>query len=153
MDRTTKIRSYIERHRDLWMDALRIYMGVALFTKGVMFVKDTTALLDSMKEYSIPMSSIALVHYVAMAHLAGGALLAIGLLTRLAAAVQVPVLLGAVLFVHGKDGLFTRAGSLELDLLVLFVLVLLTICGGGRLSVDHYVKHHGMVRSRAHHHA
>ena len=37
-----------------------------------------------------------------------------------------------------REGLFAQGQSLELTLLVLFLLVLFTINGSGRLSVDHY---------------
>jgi putative oxidoreductase len=57
-----------------------------------------------------------ILHYVMIAHLCGGALLAIGLLTLL----QIPVLAGAVF-------------------LVLFLLILLFIVGPGRLSMDYYI--------------
>ena len=41
-------------------------------------------------------------------------MLTVGFLTRLAAAAQIPILAGAVFFVHRKDGLFAMGQSLEL---------------------------------------
>jgi uncharacterized membrane protein YphA (DoxX/SURF4 family) len=80
---------------------------------------------------------------VTIAHLAGGGLLAAGLLTRVASLIQVPALAGAILFVHLKEGLFTKAGTLELTILVLFLLVLFTIVGGGPLSADARLRESG----------
>jgi uncharacterized membrane protein YphA (DoxX/SURF4 family) len=132
-----RARRWIEANRDLWLDLLRIYIGIALFVKGVAFMNNSSALLEAMYANDVPFASLALGHYVAMAHLAGGLMLAVGLLTRLAALVQVPILVGAVLFVHGREGFFTAGQTLELALLVLFVLVLFVVNGAGRLSADH----------------
>jgi uncharacterized membrane protein YphA (DoxX/SURF4 family) len=52
------------------------------------------------------------------------------------AAIQIPNLLGAVVFVHLKAGLFTEQQTLEFTLLVLFLLSLITVVGAGRLSID-----------------
>lgn len=82
------------------------------------------------------LASGALLHYVALAHFVGGLLLVIGLLTRLAALVQVPILAGAVFIVHREDGLFALGQSLEFSALVLFLLIVITISGGGPLSLD-----------------
>jgi uncharacterized membrane protein YphA (DoxX/SURF4 family) len=70
------------------------------------------------------------------AHLVGGALLVVGLYTRLAALVQLPVLAGAVLLVHWQNGLLSANQSLEFSALVLFLLVLVFLFGGGRWSLD-----------------
>jgi putative oxidoreductase len=81
------------------------------------------------------------------AHLAGGALLALGLITRTAAIVQIPALIGAVFFVHLREGLFRTGQSLELSSLVLFLLCVFAVFGGGRLSLDHYAFGNGVFRA------
>ncbi len=77
-----------------------------------------------------------MLHYVMMAHFVGGLLLTIGFLTRIAAFVQVPILVGAVFFVHRQDGLFALGQSLEFSALVLFLLCVFTVSGAGKLSLD-----------------
>ena len=66
----------------------------------------------------------------------GGAFLAVGLYTRIAALVQVPILAGAVFLVHWHDGLLSADQSLEFSALVLFLLVLVCAFGSGRWSLD-----------------
>ena len=83
---------------------------------------------------------------VGLAHLAGGLLLALGVVTRLAAAMQLPVVLGAVA-VHAREGLSLANPSLELALLVAFLLVLVIFHGGGKWSVDAWLAR----EYRAHH--
>jgi uncharacterized membrane protein YphA (DoxX/SURF4 family) len=80
-----------------------------------------------------------LAHYIPLAHIAGGALMLVGLGTRIAAIIQLPILVGAVFLVHLREGLFTRNQSLEFTALVLFLLIVYAIIGSGPLSVDHYV--------------
>ncbi len=81
-------------------------------------------------------------HYIPMAHLGGGLLLAAGLLTRISTLFQLPVLFGAVFVVYGRDGIFSHNQEFQFTALVLVLLILILIHGGGRLSVDHYLKTH-----------
>jgi uncharacterized membrane protein YphA (DoxX/SURF4 family) len=76
-------------------------------------------------------------------------MLTIGLLTRLAAVVQLPILCGAMLFVHWRDGLFTRAQNLEFTLFVLFTLVLVAAYGPGRWSLDYHLFERVKAREQA----
>ena len=120
----------------LGFDLLRIYLGIALFVRGALFVSNpgrAQALVTQSGDWFMPMM---LAHFVGAAHLAGGLLLTIGLATRLAAAVQVPVLVGAVFLVHWRDGLLNPSQSLELAGLVLAMLVCYSLCGAGAISVD-----------------
>jgi len=84
-------------------------------------------------------------HYVIPAHLVGGALLAVGLLTRFAAILQLPILLGAVFYVYAPQVVAFRMSSveprqsLELAAMVLFLLALVAVFGAGRLSLDNWL--------------
>jgi uncharacterized membrane protein YphA (DoxX/SURF4 family) len=121
----------------LGFDLLRIYLGVALFVRGALFVANPdriTGLIGSSGDWFVP---LMVAHYVGIAHLGGGILLALGLATRIAAFAQLPVLLGAVFLVHWGDGLLREGQSLELAGLVLAMLVAYTVFGAGPLSLDH----------------
>jgi putative oxidoreductase len=121
----------------LGFDLLRVYLGVALFIRGALFVAHPDriiGLVGSSGDWFVP---LLVAHYVGIAHLGGGILLALGLATRIAALAQVPVLLGAVFLVHWGDGLLRAGQSLELAGLVLAMLVAYAVFGGGPLSLDH----------------
>lgn len=133
------LQSRIEATRHLCFEAVRVYIGIALFLKGVFFVMDREFLADILQRSGLTLGQMYLLHYIPIAHLAGGLLLAVGLLTRVSALFQIPILAGAVFLVHLREGLFTHGQSLELTALVLFLLVLIVVHGGGRLSVDHYI--------------
>jgi uncharacterized membrane protein YphA (DoxX/SURF4 family) len=117
-------------------DLIRMYLGVALFVRGAMFIADPNRLTALMSPTGGWFLSTAIGHYVAMAHIGGGIMLALGVGTRVAAIVQLPVLAGAVLFVHWHDGLLAAGQSLELAGLVLFLLTIYAAFGAGPLSVD-----------------
>jgi len=135
-----QLSHWLEERRDIWLDLLRIYLGVGLFIRGmILFGGESGVMLRQLVgESSHEWFATALVaHYVAISHAAGGVLLAFGLLTRVAAAVQLPILVAAVVL-HASDGLFALGQSLEFAAFVLMSLLVIIVAGPGRLSVDHY---------------
>lgn len=117
-------------------DVLRVYLGIALFVRGWLFVANPAraqALVEQSGDWFMPM---LMAHFIGAAHIGGGLLLAIGLATRLAASVQIPVLVGAVFLVHWRNGLLNPSQSLELAGLVLAMLICYAVCGSGPISVD-----------------
>lgn len=135
-----RTRKWLAARSDMWLDVVRIYLGVGLFVKGLSFVtmRETSVLATAQLGWLEGLAA----HYVVPVHIVGGLMLAVGLATRVAAIFNIPILLGAVLFVHAKDGLFSRGQSLELAMLVLVLLMVFAIAGSGRLSVDRYLEKH-----------
>jgi putative oxidoreductase len=129
-----RARTFAEEPR-FGFDLVRIYLGVALFVRGALFIADPSRVISffGKTDWFWPM---LIAHYVGMAHLCGGLFLALGLLTRFAALAQVPVLVGAVFFVHWNQPLLSGDQSLELAGLVLALLVSYVVFGAGPLSVD-----------------
>lgn len=85
------------------------------------------------------MSPFVLSHYVVGAHLVGGVMLIFGLLTRIATAVQIPVLVGALFYVHGREVILGSESSFEYAFLILVLLIVLFFYGGGKLSIVHKI--------------
>lgn len=121
----------------LGLDLLRIYIGAALVVRGVSFIARPEALLEYMEHSRLWVMPMVVTHYVVAAHVFGGGMLALGLCTRLAAFLQVPVLLGAVFLVHWREGLLAASQSLELSALVLAIVAVISVVGAGKLSLDH----------------
>lgn len=132
---------WITENREVVGDLVRMYLGVGLFVRGILFISRSQGLeaLVDLSEFSFVSAAIA--HYVSFAHLLGGLMLAVGLLTRLAALLQIPILVGAVFFVHLQEGLLSPNQSLEFSALVLFLLAAVFVFGSGPWSVDRYVFH------------
>ncbi|HEX4925392.1 MAG TPA: DoxX family protein [Bdellovibrionales bacterium] len=131
--------AWLGDHRENFVDLFRAYLGVALFIKGLYFASHTSMLHDTLGAGGISMGQAALAHVIPALHIFGGALLAIGLLTRFAALIQIPILFGAVFLIHSREGLFSPAPNLELAGLVLIGLILIAAHGPGRMSADHFV--------------
>jgi uncharacterized membrane protein YphA (DoxX/SURF4 family) len=77
---------------------------------------------------------------ITWAHLLGGFLIIIGLFTRWAALVQLPILIGALIFINMQKGSFATESELTFSLLVLLLLIFFFVEGGGPLSLDNYFK-------------
>ena len=135
-----RFRDWARSKRPLLFDLVRIYMGVALFVNGMQFVSQREQLARILENHDLGwFVPTALAHYIPAAHLGGGFLLAIGLMTRVAAAFQIPILFGAAFVVYMPQGFFTYSQNFEFAALVLFLLVIVFFYGGGRLSADYYL--------------
>jgi uncharacterized membrane protein YphA (DoxX/SURF4 family) len=145
MERARAAQRFIADHRDMVFDLMRIYLGIGLAVKGLQVLSDREFLTSALREsgageFKFDFIATFLAHYIPLAHIGGGLLLAAGLMTRIATLAQLPVLTGAVFFVYGRDGLFSHNQELQFTALVLFLLVLILIHGAGRLSVDHFLE-------------
>ena len=135
-----KLIVWADSRRDLWLDCVRIYLGLGLLARGLLLITNTSTgfMVDMLQRTGQPwLTTGLLLHYVMLAHFVGGLMLTVGFLTRLAAAVQIPILAGAVFIVHRKDGLFAMGQSLEFSALVLFLLMLFVVAGAGKYSLDY----------------
>jgi uncharacterized membrane protein YphA (DoxX/SURF4 family) len=131
---------HIEFDQRLGYDLMRIFLGIALLVRGALFVVDPARVFFFMRDYGGAWFwPTAAAHYVGIAHVSGGLLLAAGLTTRLAAIIQIPVLLAAVFVVHWREGLLEAGQSLELAALVLVMLIVFAVFGAGPLSMDQLV--------------
>jgi uncharacterized membrane protein YphA (DoxX/SURF4 family) len=132
--------AWADAHREYWLDCVRIYLGLGLLARGLLLITNTSTgyFVDLLQRSGQSwLTSGMMLHYVMVAHFVGGLLLTIGFLTRVAALVQIPILAGAVFFVHRQDGLFALGQSLEFSALVLFLLCVFVVSGAGKLSLDH----------------
>ncbi|MCH8246245.1 MAG: DoxX family protein [Bacteroidetes bacterium] len=135
-------------HDDVALDIIRGFLGVALFVRGLLFISDSSRIITLVEmgnmDYLVP----ALLLYAAiLTHTMGGLMLAVGLLTRIAALIQIPVLLGAVFIAIIQGGLFLPEQSLELSALVLVLLGILFVFGSGPFSLDRVIFKPGAAAS------
>jgi putative oxidoreductase len=139
-----KVEHWGDAHHAKWLDVVRIVLGLIIFSKGISLISDTAhqqeiLINNSVFGFSGMMSSVA-IHIVAFAHLVGGILITIGLVTRFAVVIQIPILICAIVFVNISNGFSALNSELWLSLLVLCLLVLFWIVGSGPISVDHQIK-------------
>lgn len=146
MNTVQKIEHWGDVHHAKWLDVIRMVLGILILSKGISFVSDTEVLqrlFVQNKVYTFSgMLAMALTHVVAFAHLVGGVLITIGLVTRFAVVIQIPILIGAVFFVNISGGFSPLNSELWLSLIVLMLLILFWVVGSGPYSVDHWMKTH-----------
>lgn len=135
-----RCKTWIQANTDLALDVIRIYLGIGLVFKAIFFMSNRLELLRLMEESGTAWAAPAIIaHYVILAHLVGGFLLAIGLFTRAAAIVQIPILIGAVFWVQ-IPRMFSLGirEDVEFAALMLFLLTVIFLHGPGRWSLDNY---------------
>jgi uncharacterized membrane protein YphA (DoxX/SURF4 family) len=125
-----------------WLTIFRIALGMILFWKAILFIRDTTILQSLIGQTGIGIFSKnaeALAFVVAYLSLLCGVLILSGFFTRTASIVQIPILLIAVFFVNSK-GIGDSAFELILSAIVLVLLILFAIKGSGTLSADEFFR-------------
>lgn len=142
MNLIQKWEAYGETHHPSWLDSLRVLLGFIILAKGIMFISDTSALMNLIRDSGFPWSTLAVAHYVAFAHLVGGVFIILGLKTRVAILFQIPILLGAIFVVNVHKGYFTSNSELMLSLAVLLLLIFFFFWGSGPISVDNFMRMH-----------
>ena len=141
MNLLQRLEHWGDTHHPKWLDIIRIALGVFLCFKGIEFLTNMSTMMELMTS-QVPFSSFILIvlgHYIVFAHIIGGFLLALGLLTRFACLIQIPVLLGAIIFVNTSPDMLGHFSELFLSILVLLLLIYFLIVGNGPWSFEWFV--------------
>jgi putative oxidoreductase len=115
---------------------LRLILGIVYIMHAYLaaVVLGPAGMIDYQVKNGIPFPEIG-AWYLILAHGLGGICLALGLFTRWAALANVPVMLGAFLFVHLKSGFWVYKGGYEYVLVLLVATLAVAMIGGGALSL------------------
>lgn len=136
-----KLNRWANAHTNFAFDAMRVALGGFLFYKGAFFFSadnsaETYRMLAALPG---PASNMIIIHIVAMAHICGAICIALGLLTRLACAIQLPILITAVIV--NCLGAVNELGLLQSGI-CLALCVFFLFYGSGKNSVDYSLKMH-----------
>jgi uncharacterized membrane protein YphA (DoxX/SURF4 family) len=137
MDTVKSLNKWANRHTSYPIDLLRIALGAFLFIKGTTFITGNQEVADAISPFANFSGGMFILTYVASAHIMGGIMIAVGLLTRWAIWAQLPILVGAV--VVSAFG-YTSAQNLLMAIITLIVCVFFLFYGSGRHSADYYFK-------------
>jgi uncharacterized membrane protein YphA (DoxX/SURF4 family) len=143
MNYLQRLEHWGETHHPQWMVIVRIVLGVFLCYKGIEFLSDTSVVVKEISE-NMSFGSFTLVllsHYIVFAHLLGGFLIALGIITRIASLLQIPILLGAIIFINAPEGLWQPFSEIWLSIIVLLLLVYFSLAGDGRWSFNWIIDH------------
>ena len=137
MDNVKKMNKWANAHTYYSLDILRIGLGVFLLLKGFSFITNSREFEDLISPISNFMGGMLTFHYIAAAHIMGGIMIVVGLLTRWAIIAQLPILLGAVSinFIGDMNG-----NNLILSTAAFGISIFFLFYGGGKHSADYYFK-------------
>jgi uncharacterized membrane protein YphA (DoxX/SURF4 family) len=135
MNLVQRVEHWGDTHHPQWLDIVRIALGLFLCYKGVDFLMNMSSMLDlltnSMSFGSF--TSMLMSNYIAFAHILGGILLILGVLTRFACLIQIPILVGAIFFVNSS--LYRPFSALALPIIVLLLVIWFLVVGDGKWSL------------------
>ncbi len=133
MDILHRFEHWGDAHHPKWLDIIRIVLGIFLCYKGIDFLRNMSTINGplSTKTSFGSFSIILLSHYVVFAHILGGLLMVVGVLTRFACLIQIPIMLGAIIFINTADDVFKPYSELFLSILILLILCYFLIVGNG----------------------
>jgi putative oxidoreductase len=115
---------------------LRIILGIVYVMHAylALVINGPAGMIAYNAKAGIPLPEVA-AWYLILAHGLGGILLVLGIYTRWAALANVPVMLGAIVFVHLKNGFWAHQQGYEYVLVLLVATVATAMIGGGALSL------------------
>jgi uncharacterized membrane protein YphA (DoxX/SURF4 family) len=131
-------------HHPRWLVILRILLGFSLVFKAVLFISDTVSLKLMLNAGNLP-DQEWLVTTIAAVHFIGGILIILGLLTRWAVFIQMPILIGAIIFINARSDVFASGSEFILSLVVFILLLFFFAEGGGPISMDDYLRRNKQI--------
>ncbi len=135
-----QMNEWSSKHHPKWLVALRAALGICLFLKGVWFIENSVILTGVISQSSFIQNAPWLNTVIPWLHLLGGAMILVGLFTRLWCLLQIPVLIGAMLLVNVRQGFFAGESDLLFSIIVFVLLLFFFIEGGGPLSLDNFLR-------------
>jgi putative oxidoreductase len=127
--------------RDWALLLTRVLIGVVMFAHGYqkMVINGIGRTTEGFENLSIPLAIVS-ASFVTVVEFAGSVLLILGALTPLMCGLQLIIMVGAAVFVHGAKGIFISNGGWELVGVIGAGLLALAAVGPGRYSVDQFIR-------------
>jgi putative oxidoreductase len=117
---------------------LRLILGVVYIMHAYLAVVvfGPAGMIAYQAKHGVPFPEIG-TWYLIVAHGLGGMFLVLGLFTRWAALANVPVMVGALLFVHLKNGFWAHSNPSGYEYVLVLAVVSLAVAmiGGGALTL------------------
>jgi putative oxidoreductase len=127
------MRRLIPLNSDLALLVLRVVLAAVMLAHGLQKVTDLSGTVGGFGHMGVPAPTLT-APYAALAEAGGGILILLGVAVDIAGLLFAVDMIGAIVFVHFKNG-FTGQGGYEFPLILLAVAVALALAGPGAYSV------------------
>jgi putative oxidoreductase len=136
----SNLKEWTDSHNPKWLALFRVALGATLLLRGVAFLNDPLKLATLISDNGLGNYQDLLTNTIPWIHIGGGFLIIVGLFTRFASFIQIPVILGAIIFVTSKRGLFKAETDFSLSIIILLLAIVFMVEGSGPLSLANYFK-------------
>jgi len=124
-----------ERHAPAGMDVIRMLLGIFIVYKGILFTINFRVFTESIESIGWAFIAAHVAQYILFIHVVGGLLIIFGAYTRPMCLLNLPILMGAVVF-NTQRYFSMESMELPVAIIILVLLAIFLIYGGGRISVD-----------------
>ncbi len=142
MNAILRVEEWGDHHHPIWLDFLRILVGLILILRGFLFALHSGVITDLVLEDPLQYLTFMGAQYIILFHIAGGILITLGILTRFSALMNLPILISEIFFINLPRDLMPFNSELVLSIALLIVLIVYLIFGDGKFSTDHFVSVH-----------
>ena len=125
-------------HAPVWVDPIRMAVGAFIFYKGMVFTSNFESFTTNIESVGWIFVAAHLAQAIIFIHLVGGIILFLGAATRIMSLVNIPILVGALIFNYKQMLMSHNYMEFEMAIVILVLLTLVFFMGGGWLSLDGY---------------
>ena len=128
------MRRLLPLNLDAALLILRVVLGIIMVYHGWPKVTGLGGVIEGFTGMGVPLPALSAV-FATVAEVGGGVLLLIGAFTDIAGLLVAIDMLGAITFVHAKNGFAVNDGGVEWPLALLAMGLAVALAGPGRFSV------------------
>ena len=128
------MRRLLPLNLDLALLVLRVVLGIIMLYHGWPKLTNLGGTIDNFTGMGIPLPALSAI-FATVAEVGGGLLLLAGAFTDVAGLLVAIDMLGAILFVHAKNGFAVDKGGFEWPLALLAMALAIAFAGPGRYAV------------------
>lgn len=130
-------------YKPRWLTLLRVVLGIIILVKGFSFFQDSASLTSMLQSTGFDVmnnNATAISFFITYFNLLGGVFIIAGLFTKWVSLLQIPLIIGAIVFVNSKAGISFSNTELSLSMLVLVLLIVFVKKGSGNISADEFFR-------------
>jgi putative oxidoreductase len=128
------MRRFLPVNLDAALLILRVVLGVIMLYHGLPKLMDFGGTVAGFGGMGVPVPTLSAA-FATIAEVVGGILMLVGVATDIAGLLFAIDMLGAITFVHAKNGFSNAEGGVEWPLALLAMALAIALAGPGRLAI------------------